>query len=479
MRQGIHIGIPRRGSLNNAGFSPAQLGTIKSWSKGPDATFVEADSLVYSSLNDAGSLGGTFDKASNAHPVATTVAGNRVPIFKGTRRFSSSLAASNWAFLHNGTDDFTLTARVYLYDVTNVGRILSTSNLSASQIGVDLLVIGTVIQARFGNGLGVFAALLVSTVTLTDGNWFTIQLTKNGAAVALSVDGETLVTGTLTTPSAADPLTTANLGNPSMGNGPLDGTIAETVIHGVELDATGLALMRDYMSQKWSATPAPSFNAEADCWGLWDGDVGVTVSSGITAIADQCGYNSDLTEATNKPAQTVNDPDFTNHDSIDFDGVNDLLRRATLTRGTLAQPFAFAVIGTWDFDSGTGPFIMASASSASGVSHQSGKPTISAGLNLNATGAAPSSGTVFLLYGEFNGASSEIIFEVDGVARDTTSGDAGAGSIIGMVLGAHTAGSAFWAEKFALGAVYNGLPTTAGKERIIQLLRDRGDITPL
>ena len=300
------VGGPEIGRYERTGgaWDVTDLGTVKSWVKGDVGTYTGD---VATDLTDAGTLGGTFDAATNAHPVATLVGGRKAPIFRGTRRAQSSVAASNWAFLHDSGSDATVTIRAHQYEQSASFKYLfNTYGAGAPTVGISVYIPSThKVAVAFGNGAS--NLVIASTVTISAGDTFTVVVRKAGAGVSLSVNGETPVTGTITSPSASAPDYAPVIGNSPSGASRFEGLIEEIVVHDSDIGTAGAAQMRTYMADQWSATPDFSFLAAngVDVVCHYSAALGVTLNgSDVSALADQSGYNNHITQATpaNQPA---------------------------------------------------------------------------------------------------------------------------------------------------------------------------------
>lgn len=431
----------------NNGFSPLQLGTVLSWIKGDDAT-MDGDSVVYTSLTDSGTLGGTFNSATNAAPIAVSVGGRNAAAFRGTRRASSSVGLASFIFLHDSTGDATASFRFYLYDTGGDYRIYTTSAGGAAP-GVRIRISGSKAVAIWSNASA--DALTLTSVANVAVGWNTIQITKSNADCGLILNGETSVTGTIGTPSSANPSHAPYLGNTSTGTGAANGLIAEMVIHGTVLDATGLAQMRSYMSGRWSATPDYSpIQGSADLIQWLDASKGITIATGISAWADQSGYNNDVAQATagDQPAFTASA--INGLPGSIGDGASQYLRMAAFTNGAIAQPFTTYVVGkvnTWtastfllgagDGGAGRGDwFIQDTGANVTGYS--------GALLTTNISGAANGAeleDIPFVTRMLFNGASSNVRAQFDGYTESSATGNAGASALAGISLHAFSSGT--------------------------------------
>lgn len=468
---GIGIRIPQTGK---APFSPASLGTPLAWLKGDDATWdgsAELGAGVYSALTNQGSLGGTFASASNAAPIAVAVGTRNVPAFRGTRRAASSVSVASWPFLHNATGTATLTVRFYLYDTGGSYRVFATSAGGAAP-GVRLLVTGSKAVAIWSNA-SADSLTLTSTANVAAG-WNTVTVTKNAADCAMSLNGETALTGSIGTPSASNPSHVPCLGNVTAGASAsaLNGIIAELVIHGTVLDSSGLSLMRSYMSGQWSATPTFSpISLPTNLIGDWNLSKGVTLNgSNISALADQGGLNNDMVQATsgNQPLLVT---DWRNGHEAHLPNDRGDFIQSSLTSGALGTNWTVYCIGEWAPTTTTDWIVNAAAATL--VIRETGtRASLFAGTDATFGTATPTTSTPYIFRARFAGAgASEGRLEQHGVTTQSGTGLSpganSAGAFFG--LGSNSGASAF--HKIARAIVYDGTPTGAQEEALMAYLR--------
>src|SRR6187549_957404 len=111
MGAGIYLGIMRPSHrLAAAGSTPPPfLGDIMAWAKGDVGVRTAG---FYDSLAENGPMGGQF--AFEGSKPADTVQFSdlkHVPSFTFGQRFRSTLAASSWNFLHDGSQPYTISGR--------------------------------------------------------------------------------------------------------------------------------------------------------------------------------------------------------------------------------------------------------------------------------------------------------------------------------------------------------------------------------
>lgn len=473
----------RAGSLGS--FSPTQLGTVLSWVKGDNAT-MDGDSVVYTSLTDSGTLGGTFDSATNAAPIAVSVGGRNAAAFRGTRRASSSVGLASFIFLHDSTGDATITIRFYLYDTGGDYRVYTTSAGGAAP-GVRIRISGSKAVAIWSNASA--DALTLTSVADVAVGWNTIQITKSNADCGLILNGETSVTGTIGTPSSANPSHAPYLGNTSTGTGAANGLIAEMVIHGTVLDATGLAQMRSYMSSRWSATPDYSpIQGSADLIQWLDASKGITIATGISAWADQSGYNNDVVQATagRQPAFTASA--INGLPGSTGDGTDDYLNIAAFTNGTIAQPVTRYVSGKIDTWVSSAHVVSSGAGAARCDLNLAAAPTLRVdgydGANftqtISGTTGTDLDGVPFVWRAVYNNPTSRLRLLFDGHTEESTGDTASGGQGLAGTCIHGIFGVAWSASTICESMVFSGTAgsNTAASDVHDVYLRDKYTVAP-
>lgn len=457
-------------------FSPASLGPIFSWVKGDNASLDEG--VIYDSLTDSGSVGGSFVAATNAHPVAVEVGGKTAPVFQGRRRGQHNSAASNWSWLTDGTSAKTLTLRFYNYEspAPAQARIFNTGQLASTVVGFDAWISSDKVQVRWSNGSGTWSAILTSNVTLA-GGWHTLQVVKNGTSVSLSVDGETAVSGVIASPTMATPHHSPTVGNYSSGGGQLKGLIPELTIHSSALDAAGLAQMRAYMADRWSATPEYSHHQEGDVAIHLRSNVGVTIATGVSAWRDLSGYNNDVTQVTPSLQPSLTAAGLNGLPVVDGDGA-ELMDLATFTQGEIAQPNTTYVAGRWP---SSGIYVMdgRALGKRNALLEQGGNAAIFAGASL-IIGTAPTDDAPFISRAVYNGAASKGRIQESGASEMSATGDAGTEAMNGLTIFASRALSSLSDGSVGEIVIFDGVAgdDTAASDAVQGDLSARLDITP-
>jgi hypothetical protein len=92
-------------------------------------------------------------------------------------------------------------------------------------------------------------------------------------------------------------------------------------------------------------TPAPP-SSISGCKLYLNGDLGVTVATGVSNWADQSGNGNDVSQGTgaNQPAQVTN---WRNGKNAIQGASGKSLLRTTFASGTISQPITFLCVGSW------------------------------------------------------------------------------------------------------------------------------------
>lgn len=163
-----------------------------------------------------------------------------------------------------------------------------------------------------------------------------------------------------------------------------------------------------------------------------------------------------------------------------FNGSTDFIRRATLTGGVMADPYTIFVVGSWDNDAGTGPFVVGHASTTFGIRHQGTDPTVNFGTgNINSGTAAPASGTPFLMIADAKDGAVKIRFEAEGVAVQSVTSATNAGTWTGFEIGSANNGTAKWAQHVAAAGAAPRILTDTEKDSLALYFKKKYSITPL
>lgn len=306
--------IAKRWRWGLAGRSPVpeDFGTILSWFTGESATMNRAGSVVFSEVNELGtiaapwqagvSLGGVFP----GKPVAATVAGRQVMQFGGRvsppasshrgRLILSTGTTSQWTIFSNGTSAVTMTLRFRCYKLQsgNTATLMFMMLNTGSERGINIEISDAGVVSLQIRGSTLLTLSSIGTITV--GNWHTLQITKSAAgAVSASLDGGAASSGSFT------PVATVVTYPPRIGareatgttsdmTRPFDGIVAEMVIHGSVLNSAGLAGMRTYMN-RWNVAPAYSPMQDQGFLSYWYKLDQVEIISGnVQTFYDESGY---------------------------------------------------------------------------------------------------------------------------------------------------------------------------------------------
>lgn len=197
------------------------------------ATEIEAgtedDLRRIASVPNQGSLGGTMDQATSAdRPEATTFRHGRVAFFQQSQSLASSLAASTWSVLHDGTSELTLALRLRLLTGGGTPVILDTVGLIGST-GITLLFDGVDTLSLFVMD-GVGSQQFDATVTI--GATHDLVIVKSGADFEVYLDDMATAadSGTIASPSSDPPDQTLTLGQSPSADSP-DAWLCEVLLY--------------------------------------------------------------------------------------------------------------------------------------------------------------------------------------------------------------------------------------------------------
>lgn len=254
-----------RVSAQGGAFIPSQLSGLQLWVRS-DAesdvsyeTGTSPDIRRVDSITNRGALGGTLAQGTSANkPVNASFPEGRAAFFDGSNdRLVSSLAATNFKFLHDGTGATVFT--VYRTpDISSAAQALvATETVLASDIGVVLrtrtdggmrlsISDGTSLD-NFNTAAGVaqsnatHVTCLRHSATETD----VIDIRLDGTQVANATSYPTI------TPSSADPSNTLVVGSRSDNGDPFSGYLPEVIIYDRYLTDAECAQVEAYLA-RWT-----------------------------------------------------------------------------------------------------------------------------------------------------------------------------------------------------------------------------------
>ncbi len=226
------------------------LGQVRAWIRGDDSS-ATVKSEHYYSIPNRGSISGKVAGIPGNEPDVEPLGTAAAPHFSGTNRMVFSWPPQDWSVLHDGTSAATMAMRFLLDNVVHGAILWITFDGGAAHVGLNAFVYNGKIQLRLGNGSGSFGAILTSNVTLAPG-WHTLVLTKSGTELAVSVDDEPDVLGTISNPNSAAPSFQPYLGNSYSGGAPLNGSIAEFVVFDDALDVGEKSALVSYLETRWN-----------------------------------------------------------------------------------------------------------------------------------------------------------------------------------------------------------------------------------
>lgn len=270
--------------MQNRGWSPVGWGVLprarpSSAPATPDAAnlrgYMEGDNLdgannstlinglPVASVVNLGTLGGTFDQLAALNmPLFSTTAGpggtKPALTFDGSDWLVSSLAASSWAFLHDGTG-----ATIYSVVRTNasaVGNIVATGTGSGIVRGI-LHRYNAAFAPLFFMSDGAVAQLFLTGGAVTTGQFSLLTSTFATADTpdgSLFVNGVSVATGNAGGVSALAPAATLTLGATIAGANGLVGSMRRIMIYAGAHSAAQQAAVLAYMQALDAVTyPAP------------------------------------------------------------------------------------------------------------------------------------------------------------------------------------------------------------------------------
>lgn len=116
-----------------------------------------------------------------------------------------------------------------------------------------------------------------------------------------------------------------------------------------------------------------------------NGDLGITIATGVSAWADQSGNSRNFTQGTgaNQPTYTASDSSYNNHGSLSFDGTNDSMVSPSFALSTFTL-FMVARAATGNVLMGaTGQIQYMNGSTGFSVHYQRGATYVAANASVN------------------------------------------------------------------------------------------------
>jgi hypothetical protein len=251
---GVSMGVGGGSASVPVPMDPA-LGTLYAWARGDDPEAglnTTPDPDQYESIPNRGTAGGTFTQATSGNqPQVSTYYTLPAPAFDGvSRRIPSSLAASEWALLHDGTSQLTITIKTRRV-ATTLGAILSTGLGGAASRGIRLNShTSGRIQFLVSSGSAVVYSQISGNNAFDPGE-HVVQIVKDGTSITVYVDGTSTLTGTMSASSTDDPAHTLAIGSAGGDTSPYEGIIAEWTVHLAAHDGFQRAAMGAYLTEKW------------------------------------------------------------------------------------------------------------------------------------------------------------------------------------------------------------------------------------
>lgn len=335
---------PRDLAAFRSGFSPLSIADCQLWYT---PTFKPEEGLVTSgspevidSVPNRGLLGGTLASAGAARPLLAHLesggVANRCGLFDGAADYHvSSLAASAWKFLHDGTG---CSLFVLVRDLnTAVANYFATSAFLIAQVG--LVVQYESVNANIGvavlNG-GAAASTYRQTPinSVVAGGVYLVELhhgTASATQVELWLNGTSVSSGPYANPtSAANPTATAAIGvrADTLAAQFHNGNICEVLAYSRNLTLAERTLVRAYLSAKWQNNAQPILKG-ASFW--FRGDLGTVVDEANLAAGQQVevwrdvsGNAHDAVQATDADQPTLELTDINTKPGLEYDGASDV-----------------------------------------------------------------------------------------------------------------------------------------------------------
>ena len=210
---------------------------------------------------------------------------------------------------------------------------------------------------------------------------------------------------------------------------------------------------------------------------VFDADDATESGGNVTDIDDAALRGNDISEGT-AANQFAYISSWRNGHAACQGASGDRMRLTAFAQGVIAQPFTRVIVGEWSQDVAGEIWSDSDAGAAQFKRQAAGVVRITAGTALN-TAAEPSDGTPFIAVCVFNGASSRLTIYPDGESVIVATGNAGAGSMTGVVLGAVAGGGGNYLRgKLAFeGMVPKALSSTEETE-LVNFNKIKYSITP-
>ena len=254
-----------------SGFNPKNIAGLYLWLNGSDSSSVTLNSGNVSEWRDLSGGGRHFTQATSAaQPVYTTAGqnGKNCLTFDGSRRLVSSLAASNWAFLHDGVQPYSFWS-VWQATSGAIRTIFSTGNSSQ---GVRSFYVwhdfGTLAANNVRSEVTTSAAgnfVIIRNMGSQTQNvmrWMRLDGDLNNATAASRMlmtnnagASSTADTSGAGNPATGDPQQTATIGSLSTSSQSFgfSGVLCEILVYsrGTFLTSSELTKIGNYLTQKW------------------------------------------------------------------------------------------------------------------------------------------------------------------------------------------------------------------------------------
>lgn len=242
------------------------------WQNTAGSTPADADGEKVRRWDNAGTLGGTFDAPDDAHrPTWKADEGNGVPSlffdYNIGYWLESSLAASNWKFLHDGSG-YSIVMAWQAPRSAPVGALplLTTANDSTSSTGLDIQFLGTGFSQVYSIDAGIFkgsgsahAAAGTRDETVSPVLWHVTAARYDSSlgATAFQIDndgqfGGSAASGLSGTASSSDPASPLRIGINPAASLFLDGNIAFIAITSAALSDADYQTLQEYVAEEYA-----------------------------------------------------------------------------------------------------------------------------------------------------------------------------------------------------------------------------------
>ena len=304
------------------------------WESGDFTITANADPTPdqFDSITNQGTLGGTFANSGTARPSVAHLPGGgvarRVGLFDGANDcYASSLAASNFTFLHSAAFEFWTVVKCK--DLTGVNGTGGSAG-GPSETGSSFYFSGTSPRFIVCNGSGTYHASISGGSAVENGAVYVVRCRVTGGSGYLDVydtSGSIVSTGSVAvtgSPSGAAPSFTWNIGNVRQGSSYFDGNIGAFLAFDSALSSENAALVKAYLLGRYAdANFTERLKAAVDgvIYSLADPSY-YEIDTGVSRLYDLSGNARDAYQATGSKQPALG---TALNGSADFDGSDDYM----------------------------------------------------------------------------------------------------------------------------------------------------------